>query len=377
MSTVPGRPRRSGILARPGDALPTRRRAGRTHPVHRGLSSRPAPGPNVDGDGSSRCLADRPVVASVWTQGGLCLIESTDARFSPGRGGRGRRAAVARRAACWPPAARVERLGHREPSATGSAPPLRRRGGQLIFGTEAEEQGFRPRHRPLRRHRHPLRPHRLRPADHHRRQTGRSSPTWPSPSPRTATTRSGRSPCGPMWSSTTARRATRAAVAANFWPSKALPPHRAGGHHDQQRLGHQPAGGHRHHEAARGSPSTTTWRAASAGRSASSPTELADLRSSRPTPSAPGPFVFQTWIPNDHFTADQEPALLAAGLSLPRLRSPTSRSPTASSCSTACNSGEHRHHAHVDLPEVIRAAPDQHLARVHRRLRSTSSASPT
>ena len=35
-------------------------------------------------------------------------------------------------------------------------------------------------------------------------------------------------------------------------------------------------------------------------------------------PIGTGPFVFDQWVVNDHFTANEEPSLLARGSSLPR-----------------------------------------------------------
>ena len=64
-------------------------------------------------------------------------------------------------------------------AATGSAPRRAKHGGSLVFGVDAEESGFDPTTGPLRRGRGHVRPHRLRPPDHHHWPTGIGRPTWP------------------------------------------------------------------------------------------------------------------------------------------------------------------------------------------------------
>ena len=71
---------------------------------------------------------------------------------------------------------------------------------------------------------------------------------------------------------------------------------------------------------------------------ATSPSPTGSTPTARPIPIGTGPFVFQDWIPNDHFTATRNPHYWRPGL--PYLdRSPTSPSPTPPSSWPRLQSG--------------------------------------
>ena len=60
------------------------------------------------------------------------------------------------------------------------------------------------------------------------------------------------------------------------------------------------------------------------------PSMIAHPNGSQTNPVGTGPFKFSEWVPNDHFTCGQEPALLAPRHSRTWTRSRTGRSRTPS-----------------------------------------------
>ncbi len=87
---------------------------------------------------------------------------------------------------------------------------------------------------------------------------------------------------------------------------------------------------------------------------------------SQTNPIGTGPFVFQEWVPNDHFTATKNPHYWRPGL--PYLDSITYKPiPDPSSLLTSLESGS-VDIMHTDTAIEIERAPRQRLVRVHRRL---------
>ena len=158
-----------------------------------------------------------------------------------------------------------------------------------------------------------------------------------------------------------------AAVAANFEAQQGVRPHRPGPHHHRQRLRHQPAGGHRHHEVALGPvrllPGRRHRRPVRLHRRA----HLAATRAARPTRSAPGRSSSRNGSRTTTSPPPRTPTTGGRG-SPTWTASPTSPSPTADQLLTSLELGRRRHHPHLDTAKVISAAAGQLVARLHRRL---------
>jgi hypothetical protein len=108
------------------------------------------------------------------------------------------------------------------PGRNGISTAKPKRGGSLVFGVDAEEQGFNPAS-PLRRGRRHVRPHGVRPADHHQRRRELGPLPGRSRSSPTPSTPAGRSPSAPA--SSLPRRDTPcngAALLTNFEAQKGL-----------------------------------------------------------------------------------------------------------------------------------------------------------
>ena len=218
-------------------------------------------------------------------------------------------------------------------------------GGQLIFGTEAEEKGFSTTLGHLRHHRHPLRPHRVRSPGHHRLPIGTVQPylaesivpnadytTWTvtmlpnlifhNGAPLRRSRRGGqlRGPAGVR--SSPGRPSPRSATS----PS---PPAGVVGHHEVPLgpLRLLPAGGIGGQIAFIAEPKWLKPR-------------------SQTNPIGTGPFVFQAWDPNDHFTATKNPHYWRSGLSLPRQHHLQAH-PRQPAAAQQPQLGCRRHHPHL------------------------------
>ena len=228
--------------------------------------------------------------------------------------------------------------------------------------------GLRPDPGPLRRGRGHVRPHGVRPADHHPGQRRLGSPTWPSRSTPNADYT--------VWTITLRPNVVfhdgtpcdGAALLTNFQAQQASLLTGPGPEPDPRRRSPRPG------------PLAVTitmkapWvpfpllpgrRHRRPVRLHGGPVHAGQPDSGTSHPVGTGPFVFQEWVPNDHFTATANPHYWRTGM--PYLDKITYKPiPDAEARAEALKSGHHRHHAHRHAPDH-HAVPGQQELRLHRR----------